>query len=534
MRKRRFRAAALLAAAALLVFGVAGTPAAAAGFEPLNSDGSSWAGPAISQWARDVKPQGITINYAPDGSAQGRQNFIQDVDDFVASDIAFLTSSDPFGGGIERPQVAYSYIPIVAGGTVFMYNLTVAGKKVTNLRLSGDTITKIFTGQIKNWSDPAITRDYGAQLPSQPITVVTRDDGSGATYQFTRWMSKQYGPQWNAFCSAHGGPGNCPPTEFYPSFTGAVQKDGSDQVASFISGNLGNGAIGYDEYAYAKSDGVPVVKLLNPAGYYSLPTPSNVAIALQKAQIIEDPNSVDFLIQNLDDVYTNSDPRSYPLSSYSYLIVPRDSRPGFSGPPPKFTTAKGQALSTWLNYVLCEAQQKAGPLGYSPLPQNLVVGGFQQDEHIPGAVPTPDLTNLNNCNNPTYHNGVNYLIQQAAFPSPCDKVGTPLNCTVVGGKATAGGGSGGSAGKGGAAGAGGTAAGGPASAAGGPSIDPNTGQVIGGSGGTGVDAYAAPVALAGRPEDQWLFSVLTAVEILGAVAAPAVLGAWWARRRKRA
>ena len=61
----------------------------------------------------------------------------------------------------------------------------------------------------------------------------------------------------------------------------------------------------------------------NPAGYYVLPTASNVAVALTQAQIDEDPSSPDFLQQNLDDVYTYKDPRSYPLSSYSYLIVPR-------------------------------------------------------------------------------------------------------------------------------------------------------------------------------------------------------------------
>ena len=530
-RRSRRKGVVLALVAGVLAIGTSANPAAAAGFTPLNGDGSSWAEPAISQWAKDVTPQGIQIAFSGDGSAQGRQNFIADVDDFAASDIAFLTTSDPFGGGIERPQLSYSYIPIVAGGTTFMYNLVVGGKKVTNLRLSGDTVTKIFTHQITNWSDPAITKDYGAPLPSQPITVVTRSDGSGATYQFTRWMSKTYTGQWNSFCSAHGGPGSCPPTEFYPSFAGAVQKDGSDQVASFLASSLGEGAIGYDEYAYALNDGVPVVKLLNPAGYYTLPTASNVAIALQAAQINEDPTSVDFLIQNLDNVYTMNDPRSYPLSSYSYLIVPRDSRPGFSGPPPKFTPDKGQTLSTWLNYVLCSAQQKSGALGYSPLPQNLVVGGFQQDEHIPGAVPTPDLSNLNNCNNPTYHDGVNYLIKDAPQPSPCDKLGAPLNCTVVGGKATSGGGSG-SGGTGGAAGGAGPGA--AAAAGGGPTVDPNTGAVIGGAQNASTDAYAQPVALAARPEGRWLFSTLTAIEILGAVAAPALLGAWWARRRKRA
>ncbi len=99
-----------------------------------------------------------------------------------------------------------------------------------------------------------------------------------------------------------------------------------------------------------------------------------------------------------------------------------------AGPPPRFNTSKGKTLSTWMNYVLCGAQQKAGELGYSPLPKNLVVGGFQQIDHVPGHVPTPDLKQLNGCNNPTYSDGVNHLIVDAPHALPCDKIGQPLTC----------------------------------------------------------------------------------------------------------
>ena len=122
-----------------------------------------------------------------------------------------------------------------------------------------------------------------------------------------------------------GGPGKpCSQTEFYPQ-AGApsVAQNGSNNVASYITASYGQGAIGYDEYAYALNSHYPVVKVLNPAGYYVLPTASNVAVALTQAQINEDPSSPDFLQQNLDNVYTFNDPRSYPLSSYSYLIVPQ-------------------------------------------------------------------------------------------------------------------------------------------------------------------------------------------------------------------
>ena len=58
-------------------------------------------------------------------------------------------------------------MPITAGGTVFMYNLKIDGQQVTNLRLSGENIAKIFTGAITNWDDPALAADNpGLTLPN--------------------------------------------------------------------------------------------------------------------------------------------------------------------------------------------------------------------------------------------------------------------------------------------------------------------------------------------------------------------------------
>jgi ABC-type phosphate transport system substrate-binding protein len=523
----------------------AGPAAAAAGYTPLQGFGSSWAGPAINQWSADVRNQGVVINFDPVGSAAGRSDYILDQADFAASDIAFLVTPDPFQGGTENVPYAYSYIPVVAGGTTFPYNIVVGGRRIANMRLSGSTITKIFTGQITNWDNSAITHDYGSQLPSIPITVVTRSDGSGASYQFSRWMWRQYNSEWQSFCSRSGGPRNCGPTEFYPS--GALPNgkslSGSDLVANYIASSSNNGAIGYDEYAYALNYHIPVVKLLNPAGYYSLPTASNDAIALEKARIDENPSSLTYLMQNLDQVYTDNDPRSYPLSSYSYVVVPRDSRVingSRTSPPGRWNSNKGYTLSTWLKFVLCGAQQTAGQLGYSPLPYPLVTGGFLQFSHIPGHITAIPSSQLNNCNNPTYHNGINYLTKYAPYPSACDFHTAPLNCTVRHGRPVATGpGSTGTTPGGSTPGGstpGSTGGSTPGGSSPGQSINPNTGQVANANGspgsGTGGLANAQPVGLTGpAPQEAGLFAVLIVLALLGVIVAPTVLGSWLERRR---
>jgi hypothetical protein len=67
------------------------------------------------------------------------------------------------------------------------------------------------------------------------------------------------------------------------------------------------------------------------------------------------------------------------------------------------------------------------------------------------------------------------------------------------------------------------------------SIDPNTGQEVGAGSNSGSpqSIAAEPVMVAGRPEEESLLAVLTVLEILAAVCAPVLVGAWVQRRRKR-
>jgi len=399
MRQRRLSI--LVAAAAAVLTGVGLVGLAAAGpaaartdsYVTINGSGSSWAEVAIDQWSQDVQRKGITVNFNPDGSAQGLQDYIQGQDDFAASDIPFRAGRDKLAGlGPQHVRYGFSYAPDVAGGTTFMYHLDVGGHQITNLRLTGPLIVKIFTGKIRNWDNPEITRVYGHQLPDIPITPVIHSEGSGDNFFLTRWMATEFPHQWNAFCAkvTHGRVRkDCGPSESYPtSGWGNVKpENGSSNVAIYITSSHGNGAIGYLEYAYALNSHYPVVRLRNPAGRYVLPTAANVTVALTAAQINENPRSPQFLQQNLDHVYTFRDPRSYPLSSYSYLVVPRTGR---KPKPPTFSRAKGRTLSTFLVYLLCPAaQRELPPLGYAKLPPNLVRGGLLVARQIPGHVHVP-------------------------------------------------------------------------------------------------------------------------------------------------
>ncbi len=529
---RSARIAAVLAAVGAVVLTASSASAAggSAPYSPISGAGSSWSALLLDQWSSYMaSADQMTVNFQPNGSAEGRQLYKEGVLDFAASDPPFRDGSDnldPDGKESELPVgYGYSYVPDTAGGTAFMYHLDVGGHLITNLRLSGETLMKIFTGQITSWNDPEIEKDYGAALPNIPIIPVVRSDGSGATYFFTRWMAHEYPTQWNAFCAKVTGgkvTSNCGQTEFYPTSgwnPNAKAENGSTNMATFITSSYANGAIGYDEYAYALFSHYPVVSVLNPAGYYVQPTASNVAVALTQAQINEQPNSPNFLQQNLDDVYTYKDPRSYPLSSYSYLIVPRTGGPI----PSAFKAPMGRSLSTFIDYFLCAGQNDTASLGYSPLPLNLVKGGLLQVDHIPDHGPTPNPTTLAGCDNPTFTNGVLTVLKDAPEPNKCQKIGTPLNCSSTGSTTSTTPSPGASV----SASAGGTPSPGSSGA-----VIPAA-SVSPGSGGTAVDVSGQVVNLAADSADQPALGVLTALAILVAVAVPPTLAIWLKRRRKQ-
>jgi phosphate ABC transporter phosphate-binding protein len=518
-----FRRAIRAASAALTVLALvaagqlaAALPAAAAAYVPINGAGSTWSENAIRQWASNVEQYGMRINYDGTGSTNGRNQFASGLTDFGVSEIPY--GKDDGAATEARPKFPYAYMPIVAGGTSFMYNLKVGSRRVTNLRLSGETLAKIFTGVVTVWNDPAVKADNpGLALPARKIVPVVRSDGSGTTAQFTTWLSNQYPAIWNAYCARAGRKTPCGITSLYPVVAGSAftAQSGSQSVAGYVAQQGSEGAITYVEYSYALYAHFPVAKVRNAKDYYVEPTAQSVAVALLAAKINNDKNSADYLTQDLRPVYAYGDPRTYPLSSYSYMLIPVEQE------NTRFKAAKGKTLGDFAYYFLCEGQQQADQLGYSPLPINLVQAGLDQVRRIPG-VATQSI-DIKKCNNPTFStNGTNTLAKTAPYPSECDKFGA-TQCTKGTGGAktetpTQGGGGRGPAAGATATTAPGTAAGtkkpttantaaGPAVSAAPVQVDPDTGQPVGGTGGSGDLAEAIPVSV-GTLIDPWLRTML--------------------------
>src|SRR5205085_12259780 len=113
----------------------------------VNGAGSTLAAPIYQQWASNLGSKGVTINYNPVGSGTGIADLQTATVDFAGSDPKLKADDkSKMKGGVLQ-------FPVAFGAITVSYNLS--GVK-SGIKLDGQTISKIYMGQIKTWNDPAI------------------------------------------------------------------------------------------------------------------------------------------------------------------------------------------------------------------------------------------------------------------------------------------------------------------------------------------------------------------------------------------
>jgi len=276
----------------------------------------------------------VHINYQSIGSGGGVRQVTAGTVDFGASDYS-LTDAQL---AAMKPVIQF---PESAGPVCLTYNLP---ELKAPLKLSADAIAGIYLGKITNWQDKAITVDNpGVKLPHEPIVVAHRSDGSGTTAAFTTYLSA-VSPEW-ATKVGHGGSVSWP--------VGLGGK-GNEGVTGLVKESPG--AFGYVELAYALENNLPLVQVKNQAGKYITPSldSTTAAISAFTAELDKDPRTP---IVNAPA----SAPDAYPISTLTFLIVPKD------GPDKD----KRQALKNFMQYIVTDGQVAAHELNYAPLPDGV-------------------------------------------------------------------------------------------------------------------------------------------------------------------
>jgi ABC-type phosphate transport system substrate-binding protein len=412
---RKFRCGVVIVSVLVTIALAMASPSLAGAAQPqLTATGSSLAGVAMTQWEGQFNElYGGNINFTVSSSQIGLNDFAQRTVDFGASDLTYAAA------GATPPSVPYQYVPDVGYALAFEYNLIGQdGKRITNLVLNGETIAGIFTGALANWDDPAIAAlNPGVRLPHETITPFYRSDPSGDTYVLSDYALQadaslltdfqtyatvptpagQPSATWADFAG-----GTPPDTKEFPNITSLVGVNGADAA---IQGPVHDqGGISYLASPYAKISGLPLAMVVNESGRAVKPTPHHASHALAGATLNSD------LTANLLGVFTDASPKAYPVSAYSYLVVPCDPTQAATEIPSSscsahnhktspIGTAQGAELGQFVAYAVCLGQAKTPDLGYAALPLNLVQDAYQAIGRIPGATEPPPPT-PSNCPNP--------------------------------------------------------------------------------------------------------------------------------------
>jgi len=311
----------------------------------INGAGATFPFPLIDTWRveyQKVKPD-VNINYASIGSGGGIQQFLAKTVDFGATDA-------PLSKAEFAKAVNPVHIPETLGSVVISYNVPELSS--TPLNLSGPVLADIYLGKIKKWDDHQIKQlNPGVNLPSNPITVVHRSDGSGTTNVFTDYLSK-VSPEWKSKVG----------TSKSVQWPVGIGAPGNEGVAASIGGS--KYSIGYVELAYALTTKMNYASLQNKNGNFVLPTVNTTLAAAESASPTLPKGN-----QPWSNVSITNAPgqASYPISSFSYIILYKDLSAN-----PSITNEKAKSIVDFLSWAITDGQKFSEPLGYVPLPAAVV------------------------------------------------------------------------------------------------------------------------------------------------------------------
>jgi phosphate transport system substrate-binding protein len=293
--------------------------------------GASFPAPLYAKWAADYnKETGTKVNYQSVGSGAGLKQIEAKTVDFGASDMPLKDEDLKAKGLIQFPTVIGGVVPVVS----------IKGIAAGQLKLTGQVLGDIYLGKITMWDDKAIKAlNPKLALPTNPISVVRRADGSGTSFIFTNYLSK-VNKEWKEKVG-EGTAVNWP--------VGAGGK-GNEGVAAFVA-RLPN-SIGYVEYAYVKQNKMAYVLVQNAAGNYPAPDDLTFKAAAAGAE----------WNKSFYQILTNQAGKdAWPLSGATFVLMQVKSE----------NMAKSQSVLKFVSWAYAKGDKTAEDLDYVPMPASV-------------------------------------------------------------------------------------------------------------------------------------------------------------------
>ncbi len=294
--------------------------------------GSTLIAPLMSDWQSPYnKATGATVTYGAIGSGGGIDQITARTVDFGASD-APLTSSEASAckGCVQ--------IPWALAATTVAYH--VAGVP-NQLKLTGPVLADIYLGKITTWNAPQIqSLNPGVKLPATKIQPIYRTDASGDTYAFTQYLS-DVSPQWKSKVGSS--------TEVhFPTGLGGEHNSG---VGGLLAST--NGSIAYIAIAYVVENKFDFALVKNAAGNYPVPGVPSISAAAATVKSVPASNAISLVNPPA------SAPNAYPISTFTYVIVPQNS-------------PKAKTIKPFIDWAITSGQADGPKLDFAPLPPVVV------------------------------------------------------------------------------------------------------------------------------------------------------------------
>ncbi|HET8711611.1 MAG TPA: phosphate ABC transporter substrate-binding protein PstS [Spongiibacteraceae bacterium] len=300
----------------------------------ITGAGSTFAYPIFSKWADSYKTKtDIGLNYQAIGSGGGIKQITEKTVNFGASDMPLLKKDLDEKGLVQFPAIMGGVVPVV----------NLEGVKPGELKLTGSVLADIYLGKIKQWNDPAIAAlNPGLKLSDDNITIVRRADGSGTTFIFTNYLSK-ISEEWKTKV------GNSTAVAWPEGVAGK----GNAGVASYVQRI--EGAIGYVEYAYAKSANMTYTQLQNRDGAYVMPNNSTFQAAAAYADWTH--------AENFYEVLTNEPGKdSWPITGATFVLMQAGTD----------KAEDSKRVLEFFDWSFKNGADAAVKLDYVPMPENVV------------------------------------------------------------------------------------------------------------------------------------------------------------------
>lgn len=301
------------------------------GGKTINGAGATYPYPLYSAWANEYyKESGVKVNYQSIGSGGGIRQISEKTVDFGATDMPLKPE--------ELKEKGLLQFPAVIGGVVIVINIPEIGEN--KLVLDGETLCKIYLGEIKSWADPRLKKlNPQLNLPEKPITPVYRSDGSGTTAIFTHYLSDVC-PNW----AKEIGFGTS------VSFKAGIGAKGNEGVANYVKRTPYS--LGYVEFAYALQNNLKTTDLKNAQGSIVSPSLESFKEAARVSELVPEKHFYVWMTNTKGE-------KAWPISGATYILLAKE----------KETINK--EVVKFFDWAFNKGDQKAIELHYVPLPEEV-------------------------------------------------------------------------------------------------------------------------------------------------------------------